>query len=299
MENGYKEFFDMLCKNLIHDQLNPTIKAEVIWDTLLTDFIPEIVAYAEGKESSDQALENTQAGQHAYILLAKEFPLYHGLANAEGGQETAPKDVHEVYLRSAKVDYLVLKEDYSELVFVELKTTEDSFEQKQYQRYAEYVSGQDRDTDFMWDFYSRVIQAAGKGEAVPKLERSSTQKYMTQIEEIKRKLQQLEKSQKRAELREADFSKPCDVISFLKERTKDANIKLIYLTLTDRKTAGAEICQIPLLNTSKAEGVQENSGLQVNSDLDNYLKETLSESDKSNWELIKKIFKALIEGKAS
>lgn len=122
MENkSYKEFYIMFKENLIKDHYTPGIKAEVIWDTLLTDFVPKLIG--------------EHVGDCVPKLIAKEFPI-------KASEE-------DTSLRSARIDYLV--EGGKNLYIVELKTTNSSFDKVQYERYR------DLKTNELWKHYQDVI----------------------------------------------------------------------------------------------------------------------------------------------
>lgn len=119
----YDNFYEMFKENLIKDHYTPGIKAEVIWDTILTPYIPRLISNKQKEKDSNLK------------LIAKEFPV-----------RTNNSD-----LRNAKIDYLVEGDKY--LYIVELKTTNSSFEEKQYNRYKSIMG----DRDDFWDFYKMII----------------------------------------------------------------------------------------------------------------------------------------------
>ena len=99
-------FFDMVKKWTISDYKTPGIKAEVILDMLISEFIEDLIGY--------HCCEKV-------TLLAKEFPI---------------RTNDENYL-NAKVDYLVNTEKM--LILVELKTTKDSYKSTQEDRMKDAV----------------------------------------------------------------------------------------------------------------------------------------------------------------
>lgn len=147
-ENSSNDFFfDMVKRWTVNDFFNPGIKAEVIWDMLLSDFIPEIICFKENGGSLDKIKE--------YRLLAKEFPI-----DNDSGRG----------LDNAKVDYLVLEKESKSIYLVELKTTNDSFDHEQYRRYRNYVENKEVPEDktmgqkfyngkMLWDFYIRILES--------------------------------------------------------------------------------------------------------------------------------------------
>ena len=150
------DFFEMVSYWTRKDHFNPGIKAEVIWDMLLSEYIPEIVSYCEEPEKE---------GCEGYRILAKEFPLRAG----------NKKDS----LANARADYLV--EGPRFLHLVELKTTDSSFDDGQFQRYCSYLG--EKGPDEMWDFYLRVIDENVKTSYLEGKRREdySHEKYLTHI----------------------------------------------------------------------------------------------------------------------
>ena len=104
MVEGYKkhtDFYNMVKEWTVSDYCTPGIKAEVILDMLISDFIGDLL----------QLHYNTEK---KVTLLLKEYPI----------------QIYEDNNRNAKVDYLVYIED-TKMVLVELKTTNDSFRNEQ------------------------------------------------------------------------------------------------------------------------------------------------------------------------
>lgn len=100
-----KNFYDMVKHWTISDYKTPGIKAEVILDMLLSEFIEDLLMFRLKTEE--------------VTLLAKEFPINIGKGNL-----------------NAKVDYLVCA-DKTKLVMVELKTTSKSYDELQEERMKE------------------------------------------------------------------------------------------------------------------------------------------------------------------
>ena len=99
MVEGYKkhtDFYNMVKEWTSSDYCTPGIKAEVILDMLISDFIGDLLQFHYNNEKKA-------------TLLLKEYPI----------------KIYEENNRNAKVDYLVCVED-AKLVLVELKTTNDS-----------------------------------------------------------------------------------------------------------------------------------------------------------------------------
>ena len=99
---------EMLKKWVVNDYFTPNIKAEVILDTLLTEYITEIV---QGQLSG-------QVGKLAF--LTKEMSILE-----EGGTDD----------RGSKIDYVL--EDDNFVYLIELKTTKGSINASQASRYIE------------------------------------------------------------------------------------------------------------------------------------------------------------------
>ena len=106
-ENKYEIFYNLIKFWTLNDFCSPNIKAEVIFDMLLSPFITDIVK--DGMNSNRR-----------FVLLAKEFPL-------------------KVYQnnKGPKVDYLLMDDSTNDLYIVELKTDNNSFNTKQYNIYLE------------------------------------------------------------------------------------------------------------------------------------------------------------------
>ena len=117
-ENKYEIFYNLIKFWTLNDFCTPNIKAEVIFDMLLSPFITDIVK--EGMNSNGR-----------FVLLAKEFPL-------------------KVYQnnKGPKVDYLLMGDSTSDLYLVELKTDNNSFNKKQYSIYLETQKNSDIGENF-------------------------------------------------------------------------------------------------------------------------------------------------------
>lgn len=108
------DFFEMVRKWTVSDYRTPGIKAEVILDMLISEFIEDLLQYYFSEQGFDVGV----------TLLAKEFPI---------------RTNEENYL-NAKVDYLVSVGD-DKLLLVELKTTNDSISVPQKERMEKAISG--------------------------------------------------------------------------------------------------------------------------------------------------------------
>ena len=117
-ENKYEIFYNLIKFWTLNDFCTPNIKAEVIFDMLLSPFITDIVK--EGMNSNGR-----------FVLLAKEFPL----------------KVYENN-KGPKVDYLLMDDSTNDLYLVELKTDNNSFNKKQYSIYLETQKNSDIGENF-------------------------------------------------------------------------------------------------------------------------------------------------------
>ena len=117
-ENKYEIFYNLIESWTLNDFCTPNIKAEVIFDMLLSPFITDIVK--EGMNSNGR-----------FVLLAKEFPL----------------KVYENN-KGPKVDYLLMDDSTNDLYLVELKTDNNSFNKKQYSIYLETQKNSDIGENF-------------------------------------------------------------------------------------------------------------------------------------------------------
>lgn len=120
------EFFEMVKEWTVSDYRTPGIKAEVILDMLISEFIEKLIHYHYFKNSDGEKV----------TLLVKEFPI-RTLKNEKNSK------------RNAKVDYLV-SVDNKKLVLVELKTADKSFNDEQLNRMKTAING---GTEKLMDFY--------------------------------------------------------------------------------------------------------------------------------------------------
>lgn len=121
------------------DYYTPRIKAEVIFDTLLTPFIEEIV----GSELNKKDL----------ILVAKEFPLLTNTNNKFSDNENNP----------GYIDYLLM--DQSTLYLVELKTDNQSYSPLQHKRYSA-LKECDNGGESMYKDFKSVLSYGEQGENI-------------------------------------------------------------------------------------------------------------------------------------
>lgn len=130
MGEGYikhADFYTMVKEWTVSDYCTPGIKAEVILDMLISDFIGDLLQFHYNEKK--------------VTLLLKEFPI---------------KICEENYL-NAKVDYLVCVED-AKLVLVELKTTNDSYSNEQECRMQHVVKNGAKS---LIDFYNKIVNSTG------------------------------------------------------------------------------------------------------------------------------------------
>lgn len=151
MSEGYRkhiDFYDMVKEWTVSDYCTPGIKAEVILDMLISDFIGDLLQFHYNNMKK-------------VTLLLKEYPI----------------KIYEENNRNAKVDYLVCVED-EKLVLVELKTTNDSFSDEQKYRMQKAVG---RGAESLIDFYNNIVGLTGGNL-------SDRQKYAYSFERFKRNL---------------------------------------------------------------------------------------------------------------
>lgn len=214
-DNRLTDFEKMIMKWTAFDHYCPSIKAEIIWDMMLSEFIVDMVAYAYTEKDKEEYTADD------FYLLAKEFPL----------------ETKKDSLRAAKADYLVASKKDNKIIIVELKSTLGSVSPVQSTRYEECIPKE------MFDFYDALIsQEVGPSLYNKKepLEWAESQKYAGQITYMYQ--------QYRAATNEEEISVPeksikdrrSDVkrfhsafISKLKEQY--VNLDLIYLYVVPQK----------------------------------------------------------------
>lgn len=118
------EILEELEKNIISDYFTANIKSEVILDMLLTPIIDKVLSII-GEKKKDKGIEGIVK------LLAKEFPML-----KEG----------QLDYRNRNADYLMC--DDKSVYFVELKTTQGSFDDDQLEKYIEYLERYKEDKRF-------------------------------------------------------------------------------------------------------------------------------------------------------
>lgn len=154
MSEGYKkhtDFYNMVKEWTVSDYCTPGIKAEVILDMLISDFIEELIQYH---------YSNTEGRTCSVRLLAKEFPI-----RSAKEFPIRPLMTKNSNLRNAKVDYLMYVNNAEEekVVLVELKTTNESFDTRQKERMERAKEkGVKELIDFYNDIYDKLVNR-GKG----------------------------------------------------------------------------------------------------------------------------------------
>lgn len=146
MGNMGEGFYNMVKKWTVSDYCTPGIKAEVILDMLISDFIEELIQchYSEPEH-----------GTYSVTLLAKEFPI-----------RTSDKN-----LRNAKVDYLIdiNSAEEEKLVLVELKSTNESFDIKQMKRMKDAAKEDAKELIYFYnDIYDKLVNH-GKGNKLDRI----------------------------------------------------------------------------------------------------------------------------------
>ena len=146
MYKKHCDFYEMVKDWTISDFRTPGIKAEVIVDMLISDFIEDIIRY-----------HFWNSGQSDVKLLVKELPIR----------------ISEKNYRNAKVDYLVSVGN-DKLVLVELNTTNDSFDKRQDKRIIEAV---DNGADELLGFYREIVELKNGNSSDRQKYKSGFRKY--------------------------------------------------------------------------------------------------------------------------
>lgn len=144
-------FFEMVKKWTVSDYKTPGMKAEVILDMLISEFVADLVSFHFFEEINEKAV----------VLLAKELPIQINDSNL-----------------NAKVDYLVCV-DKTKLVLVELKTTNDSYSKSQKDRMK---AAANKGAAELLKFYKRII-------GLDNLKKLAKTKYKYSEEMFKEKMQ--------------------------------------------------------------------------------------------------------------
>lgn len=133
----YENFYKMVKKWTVSDYCTPGVKAEVILDVLISDFIEDLVQYHYSVMK-----DKNYTATYTATLLAKEFPIR----------------TNEKNLRNAKVDFLMYVDDEREgtLVLAELKSTDESFNNPQKNRMCKAVENHNFNSESLIDFYNKI-----------------------------------------------------------------------------------------------------------------------------------------------
>lgn len=137
----HNNFYEMVKDWTVSDFRTPAIKAEVIVDMLISDFIEDLIQYHYSLHPENK---------NHVKLRVKEFPI----------------KISEENDRNAKVDYLVSLGNET-LVLVELKTTNDSFDDPQRRRMADAAEKSKAQELLM--FYKKIAdppESENKGNAL-------------------------------------------------------------------------------------------------------------------------------------
>ena len=128
----YQAFYEMVKKWTVNDYQTQGIKAEVILDMLISEFIEEMVAAELGEKLDDVK------------LLVKEFPIR----------------TNDKKLRNAKVDYLV--QVGGKIYLTELKTTNKSLKDAQESNMKNAVNNESAK---LWEFFRQIVTGKSKNSA--------------------------------------------------------------------------------------------------------------------------------------
>lgn len=132
------EFFEMVRKWTVRDYRTPGIKAEVILDMLISEFVEDLIKYHFSEQNKTVDVN----------MLVKEFPIR--TLDKDGNKKQNDKNK-----RNAKVDYLVCI-NKKELLLVELKTSKKSFDKKQKNRMEQVIAD---GINELFDFYEEICKA--------------------------------------------------------------------------------------------------------------------------------------------
>lgn len=200
--NKYLAFYDMVKKWTIRDFCTQGVKAEVIIDMLISEFIEELMYLWLQLRREAVKIENIQ-------LLAKEFPIATKATKFPINGFTS--------LVNAKVDYLVINHAKKYIYITELKTTKitDENQKNQLSHYKEFqrnVNGK----ELFW-FFSRIIENKLDLDNPPKvipINLTESKKYITTVNRISEIL---------------DI--PIEDIDKLKDKFENYKVKVIYINL--------------------------------------------------------------------
>lgn len=140
-------FYNIVKKWVVNDYKTPDVKAEVLIDMLISEFINDIFdSYPE------------LPGEGQAFFISKEFPIKNYTDHTSKGKSNNSKYYKESGdNRSASVDYLVGKGDI--LYLTELKTDSNSFSDDQLVR---MIMAKERGVDQLMEHYKKVLARTGK-----------------------------------------------------------------------------------------------------------------------------------------
>ncbi len=138
-------FIEMMKKWVALDYHTDGIKAEVVIDTLISEFLPDLVSQAVGERVE---------------LFCKEFPIYplHAVWNGKDYRLNFTK-AGEPYANPARIDYVCRSGNV--FYIVELKTTNDSIDGKQFANYRNYCRTESFSGAYPEEFFE-LYQRANK-----------------------------------------------------------------------------------------------------------------------------------------
>ncbi len=192
----HDSFLEMVKDWTVNDYKTPGFKAEIIIDTLISEFIEEIIAYNWKKLGIVQ--------KDSVKLLAKEFPI------------KTPVYSKKEYRNPNRVDYLVMADNTFYLV--ELKTSNLSLGDTQKDRMEDVVSTPSHE---MWKFFFDILNDKTK---------SLHRKTKEQLEEERREKTTSEYFAQR-EARNSQNYPDCKKYSYAYEQIKKQLPKSIIDTL--------------------------------------------------------------------
>lgn len=164
MNKKHYDFYELIKDWTVSDFHTPGIKAEVIVDMLISDFIEDLLQYHYFGEKEER---------YQVVLLTKEFPI----------------KLCEMNNRNAKVDYLVSMGD-EKLILVELKTTNDSFTEKQKDIMVNAVNA---GSEELMKFYKQIADLKTGNSSDREKYKSIFRQYEETLSEAKLSGQTLEK----------------------------------------------------------------------------------------------------------
>lgn len=125
-------FIDKLMEQIVSNGEMPKVQVERQISPIFDIYIEEL---------ANSITEDMGLGKGSYKLVGQEFPL-------------SKKDGTK---RSTNIDYLLYNKEVKSLLFVELKTTSDSFDYKQYKIYDDIIKkASNETTDFLYIFLKRL-----------------------------------------------------------------------------------------------------------------------------------------------